>query len=210
MTTLRRTVFDPSGAPDSRFNRRPGRRSPQAARSVTDPPSSVGAGFAPCRAAPCVLDSTVRAPMPHHTPLIAMLVAGFMLAFALGALAQRLRLSPLAGYLLTGVIVGPFTPGYVADQSLAQELAEVGVILLMFAQRRRSEASAGARRRRRGDGRARARLQPDRDGDGDAAVPSGARDALSGPPSTPPASRLRTWPVCDRKCEATLRRHARP
>lgn len=70
--------------------------------------------------------------MPHHTPLIATIVAGLVAAFALGALAQRLRLSPLIGYLLAGVIVGPFTPGYVADQSMASELAEIGVILLMF------------------------------------------------------------------------------
>jgi CPA2 family monovalent cation:H+ antiporter-2 len=70
--------------------------------------------------------------MPHHTPLIATIVAGIVLAFALGALANRFRVSPLVGYLLAGVLVGPYTPGYVADQSLANELAEIGVILLMF------------------------------------------------------------------------------
>ena len=70
--------------------------------------------------------------MPHHTPLIATIVAGLVAAFAFGALAQRLRLSPLVGYLLAGVLVGPFTPGYVADQKIANELAEIGVILLMF------------------------------------------------------------------------------
>ncbi len=70
--------------------------------------------------------------MPHHTPLIATIVAGLVVAFVLGALAHRLKLSPLVGYLLAGVIVGPFTPGYVADQGLANELAEIGVILLMF------------------------------------------------------------------------------
>jgi CPA2 family monovalent cation:H+ antiporter-2 len=70
--------------------------------------------------------------MPHHTPLIATIVAGLTLAFALGALAQRFKISPLVGYLLAGVAVGPFTPGYVADQALARELAEIGVILLMF------------------------------------------------------------------------------
>jgi monovalent cation:H+ antiporter-2, CPA2 family len=70
--------------------------------------------------------------MPHHTPLIATIVAGLVAAFVLGALAQRFRFSPLVGYLLAGVLVGPFTPGYVADQALAQELAELGVILLMF------------------------------------------------------------------------------
>jgi CPA2 family monovalent cation:H+ antiporter-2 len=70
--------------------------------------------------------------MPHHTPLIATIVAGLVAAFAFGAIAQRLRLSPLVGYLLAGVLVGPFTPGYVADQRIANELAEIGVILLMF------------------------------------------------------------------------------
>jgi CPA2 family monovalent cation:H+ antiporter-2 len=70
--------------------------------------------------------------MPHHTSLIALLCVGFVMAFVLGLLAQRLRLSPLVGYLLAGVIVGPFTPGFVADQTLAPQLAEVGVILLMF------------------------------------------------------------------------------
>jgi len=70
--------------------------------------------------------------MQHHTPLITTLVAGLLLAFVLGALANRLRLSPLVGYLLAGVVVGPHTPGFVADQGLATELAEIGVILLMF------------------------------------------------------------------------------
>ncbi len=70
--------------------------------------------------------------MPHHTSLIALLCVGFVLAFALGLLAQRAKLSPLVGYLLAGVIVGPFTPGFVADQTLAPQVAEIGVILLMF------------------------------------------------------------------------------
>jgi len=68
----------------------------------------------------------------HHTPLIATIVMGIGLAFVLGAIANRMRLSPLVGYLLAGVLVGPFTPGFVADQNLAPELAEIGVILLMF------------------------------------------------------------------------------
>ncbi len=68
----------------------------------------------------------------HHGPLIAILVAGLCLAFVFGALAQKLKISPLVGYLLAGVAVGPFTPGFVADQGLANELAEIGVILLMF------------------------------------------------------------------------------
>jgi CPA2 family monovalent cation:H+ antiporter-2 len=70
--------------------------------------------------------------MEHHTPLISTIVVGLSLAFLLGTLAQRLRLSPLVGYLLAGVAVGPATPGFVADQALADELAEIGVILLMF------------------------------------------------------------------------------
>jgi CPA2 family monovalent cation:H+ antiporter-2 len=70
--------------------------------------------------------------MPHHTPLIATIVGGLVLAFVLGALAHRVRTSPIVGYLLAGVLVGPFTPGFVADPALAGELAEIGVILLMF------------------------------------------------------------------------------
>src|SRR6478736_1482890 len=70
--------------------------------------------------------------MPHHTSLIATIVAGLGLAFLLGILAHRVKLSPLVGYLLAGVLLGPFTPGFVADQALAPELAEIGVILLMF------------------------------------------------------------------------------
>ncbi len=70
--------------------------------------------------------------MSHHGPLIATIVVALVLAFAFGALAHRLRVSPLVGYLLAGVAVGPFTPGFVADQPLAAQLAEIGVILLMF------------------------------------------------------------------------------
>jgi CPA2 family monovalent cation:H+ antiporter-2 len=70
--------------------------------------------------------------MHIHTPLITTVVAGLVLAFVLGAAANRLRVSPLVGYLLAGVLIGPFTPGYVADQTLARDLAEIGVILLMF------------------------------------------------------------------------------
>jgi monovalent cation:H+ antiporter-2, CPA2 family len=70
--------------------------------------------------------------LPHETPLITNLVAGFGLAFLFGLLAQRLKPPLIAGYLLAGVVIGPFTPGYVADLGLATELAELGVILLMF------------------------------------------------------------------------------
>ena len=70
--------------------------------------------------------------MHHATPLITTIVGGLVLAFLLGMLANKLRISPLVGYLLAGVLAGPFTPGFVADTKLAPELAELGVILLMF------------------------------------------------------------------------------
>jgi CPA2 family monovalent cation:H+ antiporter-2 len=70
--------------------------------------------------------------MLHSTSLIATLVAAFGLALLFGVLANRLRLSPLVGYLVAGVLIGPFTPGFVANQGLAAQLAEIGVILLMF------------------------------------------------------------------------------
>lgn len=68
----------------------------------------------------------------HHAPLITTFVAAFVLAFALGMVAVRLKVSPIVGYLLAGLVVGPYTPGYVADTDLSQALAELGVILLMF------------------------------------------------------------------------------
>ena len=70
--------------------------------------------------------------MPHTTPLIATIAIGLALAFILGLAANRMKLPPIVGYLVAGIIIGPFTPGFVADQKLAQELAEIGVILLMF------------------------------------------------------------------------------
>ena len=70
--------------------------------------------------------------MPHSAPLISTLVFGLVLAFCCGLVAQRLRLPPLIGYLLAGIAIGPFSPGFVADQSVANQLAEIGVILLMF------------------------------------------------------------------------------
>ncbi|KQP38741.1 YbaL family putative K(+) efflux transporter [Methylobacterium sp. Leaf106] len=70
--------------------------------------------------------------MPHATELIAIIALGLVLAFACGMLAQRLRLPPLVGYLLAGVLVGPYTPGFVGNSQLASQLAEIGVILLMF------------------------------------------------------------------------------
>lgn len=73
-----------------------------------------------------------QSPLPHETPLITTLVAGFGLAFLFALVAQRLKLPLIAGYLVAGIFIGPFTPGYVADLGIASELAEVGVILLMF------------------------------------------------------------------------------
>jgi CPA2 family monovalent cation:H+ antiporter-2 len=70
--------------------------------------------------------------MPHGTPLITLMTVGLGLAFVFGMIASRLKLSPLVGYLIAGVVIGPFTPGFVADAHLATELAELGVILLMF------------------------------------------------------------------------------
>jgi CPA2 family monovalent cation:H+ antiporter-2 len=70
--------------------------------------------------------------MFNGSPLIAILVLGICLSFLMGVAAHRLRISPIAGYLLAGVVVGPFTPGFVADLALAQQLADIGVILLMF------------------------------------------------------------------------------
>jgi len=70
--------------------------------------------------------------MPHYTPLISTVVIGLVLAFVFGAIAQRMRISPLVGYLLAGVAIGPATPGFVGDLQIANELAEIGVILLMF------------------------------------------------------------------------------
>jgi CPA2 family monovalent cation:H+ antiporter-2 len=70
--------------------------------------------------------------MEHNIPLITTIAAGFGLALLLGFAAARLHLPALVGYLLAGVLIGPFTPGFVADTHLASELAEIGVMLLMF------------------------------------------------------------------------------
>lgn len=70
--------------------------------------------------------------MPHDTSLISTIVGGLVLAFIFGAIANRFRLPPLVGYLVAGMLVGPHTPGFVANQQLAPQLAELGVILLMF------------------------------------------------------------------------------
>jgi CPA2 family monovalent cation:H+ antiporter-2 len=70
--------------------------------------------------------------MPHNLDLIFTLTGGFTAALVFGYLTQRIRLSPIVGYLLAGIVVGPFTPGFVARDVIAEQLAELGVILLMF------------------------------------------------------------------------------
>ncbi len=70
--------------------------------------------------------------MPHDPALIATIAASLAYAFVGGFIAHRIGLPPLVGYLLAGLAVGPFTPGFVADAEIAAQLAEIGVILLMF------------------------------------------------------------------------------
>ncbi len=70
--------------------------------------------------------------MHNDTGLVVTIAMGLVLAAVFGFLASRIRLPPLVGYLFAGIMVGPFTPGIVADPVLASQLAEVGVILLMF------------------------------------------------------------------------------
>jgi CPA2 family monovalent cation:H+ antiporter-2 len=70
--------------------------------------------------------------MLHSTPLITTIATALGLALVLGFLAVRLKLPALVGYLLAGILLGPFTPGFVADAAIAGELAEIGVMLLMF------------------------------------------------------------------------------
>ena len=71
-------------------------------------------------------------PMPHSVNLISTIAAGLGLALVLGYLAVRLRIPPLVGYLLAGIVIGPATPGFVADVGLAGQLSEIGVMLMMF------------------------------------------------------------------------------
>jgi CPA2 family monovalent cation:H+ antiporter-2 len=70
--------------------------------------------------------------MPHDTALITTIAGAFVSAWVMGSLAQRVGLSPIVGYLLAGIAIGPHTPGFVADGALAAQLAEIGVVLLMF------------------------------------------------------------------------------
>jgi CPA2 family monovalent cation:H+ antiporter-2 len=70
--------------------------------------------------------------MEHQASLLVTIALGFVMAFALGFLASKVKLPPLVGYLLAGIVIGPYTPGFHADPDIAAQLAEVGVILLMF------------------------------------------------------------------------------
>src|ERR1043165_695438 len=70
--------------------------------------------------------------MSHDVTLIATIAVGFALAFVLGYLAHRIHLPPLVGYLLAGVAMGKYTPGFIADAAMTAQLAEIGVMLLMF------------------------------------------------------------------------------
>jgi CPA2 family monovalent cation:H+ antiporter-2 len=68
----------------------------------------------------------------HSYPLITTMATAFTAAWLFGIITQKLRLSPIVGYLIAGIAIGPFTPGFVGDPTLAPQLAEIGVILLMF------------------------------------------------------------------------------
>jgi K+:H+ antiporter len=70
--------------------------------------------------------------MTGSDPLLTMIVGGIVAAFVLGFIAHKLGISPIVGYLSAGVLIGPYSPGFVADPDLARELAELGVILIMF------------------------------------------------------------------------------
>ena len=70
--------------------------------------------------------------MLHNVDLILTLAGGLSAALVLGFITQKLRMSPIVGYLLAGIIVGPYSPGFVADADTASQCAEIGIILLMF------------------------------------------------------------------------------
>src|SRR5688572_11911771 len=67
-----------------------------------------------------------------QTGLIATIAVSLSAALVFGVVARKLRLSPIVGYMLAGIVVGPHTPGFVADQALAEQLSEIGIALLMF------------------------------------------------------------------------------
>ncbi|MFM7084335.1 MAG: cation:proton antiporter, partial [Hyphomicrobium sp.] len=70
--------------------------------------------------------------MDHNFPIITTLAASFSVALFLGLLAERMKVPALVGYLIAGIIIGPATPGFVADIEIASQLSEIGVMLLMF------------------------------------------------------------------------------
>src|SRR3989338_8193924 len=70
--------------------------------------------------------------MDHNVTLISTIAAGFGMALVLGFIAERLKVPALVGYLLAGIVLGPGTPGFVADIGIASQLSEIGVMLLMF------------------------------------------------------------------------------
>jgi monovalent cation:H+ antiporter-2, CPA2 family len=70
--------------------------------------------------------------MPHSVPLITTIATALALALMMGFIAARLKLPVLVGYLIAGIMIGPATPGFVADVELSSQLAEIGVMLLMF------------------------------------------------------------------------------
>jgi CPA2 family monovalent cation:H+ antiporter-2 len=70
--------------------------------------------------------------VPHNIELILTLTGGLVAALVFGYLTERIRLSPIVGYLVAGIAVGPFTPGFVANTGIADQFSDVGVILLMF------------------------------------------------------------------------------
>jgi len=70
--------------------------------------------------------------IPHDLPLVSTVAAGLSLAFLLGMVATKLRIPPIVGYLFAGILIGPYTPGYIGDIAIAEQLAEIGIVLLMF------------------------------------------------------------------------------
>jgi CPA2 family monovalent cation:H+ antiporter-2 len=81
---------------------------------------------------PCTISTWLLAASPQHLPLLTTIAAGFAAAWVFGLITHTIGLSPIVGYLLAGVAIGPHTPGFAGDVNLAQQLAEIGVILLMF------------------------------------------------------------------------------
>jgi monovalent cation:H+ antiporter-2, CPA2 family len=71
-------------------------------------------------------------PIPHELPLVTTIAVGLGMAFVCGFVAVKLRMPPVVGYLLAGILVGPHTPGFLVDMRIAEELSEIGIVLLMF------------------------------------------------------------------------------